>query len=125
MNQLSNMRINLYQTLSGVNNYYQNALTSSQGTLKDQTTAIYIVESELNQSKRRLELLNMEKNNKIRLVEINNYYGQKYAEHSDLMKNIIYILIPVLILSLLKNKGLLPENIRYFELFNLVVLELN
>ena len=26
MNQLSNMRINLYQTLSGVNNYYQNAL---------------------------------------------------------------------------------------------------
>ena len=23
MNQLSNMRINLYQTLSGVNNYYQ------------------------------------------------------------------------------------------------------
>jgi hypothetical protein len=30
MNQLSNMRINLYQTLSGVNNYYQNALNSSQ-----------------------------------------------------------------------------------------------
>ena len=27
MNQLSDMRINLYQTLSGVNNYYQNALS--------------------------------------------------------------------------------------------------
>jgi len=93
MNQLSNMRINLYQTLSGVNNYYQNALTSTAGTLKDQTAAIYIVESELNKSKERLALLDTEKNNKIRLVEINNYYGDKYAEHSQLMKIIIYILV--------------------------------
>ena len=47
MNQLSNMRINLYQTLSGVNSYYQNALNSSQGTLKEQTAAIYIVDGYL------------------------------------------------------------------------------
>jgi hypothetical protein len=113
MNQLSNMRINLYQTLSGVNNYYQNALTSSQGTLKDQTTAIYIVESELNQSKRRLELLNAEKSNKVRLVEINNYYGDKYAEHGNLMKIIILTLVPIIILALLNNKDILPNSIYY------------
>ena len=113
MNQLSNMRINLYQTLSGVNNYYQNALTSSQGTLKDQTTAIYIVESELNQSKRRLELLNAEKSNKVRLVEINNYYGDKYAEHGNLMKIIIFTLVPIIILALLNNKDILPNSIYY------------
>ena len=113
MNQLSNMRINLYQTLSGVNNYYQNALSSSQGTLKEQTNAIYIVESELNQSKRRLDLLNQEKNNKIRLVEINNYYGDKYAEHGNLMKIIILTLVPIIILALLNNKGILPDSIYY------------
>ena len=106
MNQLSTMRINLYKTLSGVNNFFQNALTSSVGTLKEQTAAISIVEDELNKSKKRLELLEIEKNNKIRLVEINNYYGQKYAEHSSLMKIIIYILIPVIIFSVLKNKGI-------------------
>jgi hypothetical protein len=113
MNQLSNIRINLYQTLSGVNNYYQNALSSSQGTLKEQTNAIYIVESELNQSKRRLDLLNQEKNNKIRLVEINNYYGDKYAEHGNLMKIIILTLVPIIILALLNNKGILPDSIYY------------
>ena len=113
MNQLSNMRINLYQTLSGINNYYQNSLTSSQGTLKEQTAAIYIVESEMNQSKRRLELLNMEKNNKIRLVEINNYYGDKYAEHGNLMKIIILTLVPIIILALLNKNGLLPNSIYY------------
>ena len=64
MNQLSNIRINLYQTLSGINNYYGNALSSSVGTLKEQVAAIAIVENELNQAKKRLELLESEKNNK-------------------------------------------------------------
>ena len=52
----------------------------------------------------------------ILLVEINNYYGQKYAEHSDLMKIIILMLIPIFILSLLKNKEILPSNIYYILL---------
>lgn len=113
LNQLSNMRINLYQTLSGINSYYQNALNSSQGTLKEQTTAIYIVENELNNAKRRLKALDMEKTNKIRLVEINNYYGDKYAEHGTLMKIIIFTLIPVIILAIINKSGILPNIIYY------------
>lgn len=113
MNQLSNMRINLYQTLSGLNNYYENTLNSSVGTLKDQEIAINIVESELNKAKNRLQLLEEDKNNKIRLVEINSYFGDKYVEHTQLMKIIIYILIPVIILAILNNKGILPTSIYY------------
>ena len=113
MNQLSNMRINLYQTLSGVNNYYQNALNSSQGTLKEQTAAIYIVENELNSAKKRLEALDVEKMNKIRLVEINNYYGDKYVEHGNLMKIIIFTLVPVIILAILNKNSILPNTIYY------------
>jgi hypothetical protein len=113
MNQLSNMRVNLYQTLSGLTDYYKNSLNSSQEILKDQTTTIYIVENELNKSKKRLEILNTEKNNKIRLVEINNYYGDKYAEHSDLMKIVILTLVPIIILALLNNHDLLPDIIYY------------
>jgi hypothetical protein len=113
MNQLSNMRVNLYQTLSGVNNYFESALNTSIGSLKEQVVAIGIVENELNRAKKRLEVLEEEKNNKIRLVEINSYYGDKYAEHSQLMKIIIFILIPVIILAFLNNKGLLPNTIYY------------
>jgi len=116
MNQISNMRINLYQTLSGINNYYSSALNSSVGTLKEQTVAIAIVESELNKSKKRLELLEAEKNNKIRLVEINDYYGEKYAEHSTLMKIIIFTLIPIIILAILNSNGILPDTIYYILL---------
>jgi hypothetical protein len=116
MNQLSNMRINLYKTLSGVNNFFENALSSSIGTLREQTVAIGIVESELNQAKQRLEALQAEKNNKIRLVEINDYYGDKYAEHSQLMKIIIFTLVPVIILAILNNKGILPNTPYYILL---------
>lgn len=122
MNQLSNMRINLYQTLSGVNSFFQNALSSSVGTLKEQTVAIGIVESELNQSKNRLQFLEAEKNNKIRLVEINDYYGDKYAEHSQLMKIIIFTLIPVIILAVLNNKDILPSKIYYILLIIIAII---
>jgi len=113
MNRISDMRINLYQTLSGVNNFFQGALSSSIGTLHQQTAAIGIIEDELNQSKKRLEVLENEKLNKIRLVEINDYYGEKYAEHSQLMKILIFTLVPIIILAILNNKGILPEKIYY------------
>ena len=113
MNQLSDMRLNLYKTVGNVNNYFQNALTSSQGTLKEQTAAISIIETELNKSKQRLEMLQEEKNNKIRLVELNDYYGSKYAEHGRLMKIIIFTLVPVIILAVLNNKEVIPQNVYY------------
>ena len=122
MNQLSNMRINLYQTLSGVNGFFQNALSSSVGTLQEQTVAIGIVENELNQAKKNLEVLEAEKNNKIRLVEINDYYGEKYSEHSQLMKIIIFTLVPVIILAFLNNKGILPNTIYYILLIIVAII---
>ena len=64
INDLSNFRINMYQTLGGINGFFNNALSSSLGTLKEQTVAIGIVESELNRSKGRLDILKDDKNNK-------------------------------------------------------------
>jgi len=115
------MRLNLYQTLSGVNDFFQNSLSSTIGTLQQQSAAVGIVENELNQSKKRLEFLEAEKNNKIRLVQINDYYGDKYAEHSDIMKIVIFTLVPVIIITLLKNKGILPNAI-YFILLIIISL---
>lgn len=114
INDLSNFRIQLYQTLGGVNSFFNNALSSSLGTLKEQTVAIGIVETELNRSKKRLEILEEERNNKIRLVEINEYYGSKYEEHAQLMKIIIFMLIPIILFTVLKNKGILPQGAYVF-----------
>jgi len=111
INQISTMRRDLYSTLSNINSFYNDALSSSMGTLNEQTTAINIVENELNRSKRRLEYLEEQKNNKIRLVEINQYFGEKYSEHTKLMKVVIFTIIPNIILMILYNKQILPKNI--------------
>ena len=120
INRISEMRINLYKTLTGVNSFFQQALTSSRGTLTEQTAAIGVIEDELNQAKKRLRELEQEKNNKIRLVEINNYYSQQYEEYSNLMKLVIFILIPIILLTLLKQTGLLPYN--WYYIFVAIVL---
>jgi len=111
INQISKMRMNLYQTLNDVNNYFKHTLTNSEDVLQEQTAAINIVESELSQTKKRIALLEEQNNNKIRLIEINNYYGEKYAEHTTLVKTIVFLLIPIIILSILFNNGFLPKNI--------------
>jgi hypothetical protein len=111
ISQLSTMRVNLYKTLSGMNVFFQGALESSSEILQSQTAAISIVENELNQAKERLDVLEVEKNNKIRLVEINDYYSDRYAEHSKLMKIFVITLIPIIILAILKNKDILPNPI--------------
>jgi hypothetical protein len=111
MNQLSTMRINLYQTLSGVNSFFQSALNSSVGTLQEQIDAIQVVEQQLNDDKQYVNDLEQEQNNKIRLIQINDYFGAKYADHSSLMIIVIFTLVPIIILIFLKNRGILPNSI--------------
>lgn len=113
ISKLSAMRGNLYKTLYDMNKFYENALETSVDTLTEQVEAIGIVEKELNTAKQRLNMLQSNKNDKIRLVEINDYYGNKYTEHSNFMKIIIYTLIPVIILTVLNKHYILPNNIFY------------
>jgi hypothetical protein len=104
-----------------VNNYFESAVNTTVDTLKEQVLAINIVEKELERSKKRLEVIEQERNNKIRFVEINTYFGDKYAEHSQLMKIVIFTLVPIIIFAILNNKGILPNSI-YYVLIGIISL---
>jgi hypothetical protein len=101
INEISQMRINLYATLKNNYSFYQKNVSSSRNTLQEQTQAVNIVEQELNESKKKLQLLEDEKYNKLRLVEINTYYGKTYNAYAAIMKIIVAVCIPVLILAIL------------------------
>jgi hypothetical protein len=111
INQVSQNRINLYKSLGLLNTYYQQNLSNTSNILSEQQIAVKIVEEELNESKRRLESIKQDQINKLRLVEINRYYGDRYSEHSKIMKIIIAMFLPILILSILAKKGLLSSRI--------------
>lgn len=119
INEISQMRINLYKGLNQTYNFFNANVTMSRNTMDEQSAAIQIVENELNEAKRRLKIIQEEKDNKVRLVEISTYYGEKYSDHSDIMKIVIATCIPILILTFFRNRGLLKDSI-YAILFILV-----
>jgi ABC-type multidrug transport system fused ATPase/permease subunit len=121
INELLQIRINLYSTLKDYYNSFQKNVSSSRNVLSEQITAINIIENELEESKRRLKLIQEEKNNKLRLVSINTYYGKKYNAQTKIMQIIVVSCIILIILSILYTKQILPSRI-YFILTAIVII---
>ena len=119
INKVTTMRLDLYQTLNEINKFYKNSLDNSNITLREQKQAVAILEDNLNKSKKEKERLARDKNNKIRLIEINNYYGDRYEEHAQLIKIVVFSLIPIVVLSLLRR--FIPD-IVYSILVALIVI---
>jgi len=111
INEISTARITLYNTLKGMYTVMQTSVAGTRNELVDQMTITGVVEQELNNAKSSINTLSDEKNNKLRMVEINTYYGKRYQAHTGLMKLIILICIPLLILAILGKKGVVPSNI--------------
>jgi hypothetical protein len=121
INKVSSMRASLFKTLNNSQKYYQGTVSSVGGIIGHQINALAVVENQLNESKKRLKIIEEEKNNKLRLVEINTYYGEKYANHTGIMKTVVFFCIPIIILAVLANANILPHSI-YVFLFILVVV---
>ena len=119
--QISTIRANLYATIGNLNDTYVDKLSTSQNILGDQLAAIQIIENELGASRSSLQETDDIKNNTKRMIEINSYYGEKYAESSKLMIILVYMLIPIIILALLNRYNLLPTNV-YYALVAIVAL---
>lgn len=111
INKISQIRMSLLQTLNTMSNTLQTQVGNSRVDLVDQLTLIGVIEEQLNQIKAQMNQSDNIKNNKLRMVEINTYYGKRYRAYTELMKIVIFSCILFLILALLKKKELLPENI--------------
>jgi len=122
INEIAQTRLTLYQGISNMASSYQQNLETSNNTIQEQMLAIDIVENELNEAKRRLNLLEEQKYNKLRLVEINTYYGKQYNAYKDVAKTIVFFSILVLIIVILGKKEILPTNI--YILLNVLVISM-
>jgi ABC-type multidrug transport system fused ATPase/permease subunit len=86
---IQDTRTDLINALSSINTYYTQNLTGSSNTLEQQTNAVAIMDREMIQAQKRLAYINEQKQNKLRVVEINQYYSASYAEWTRLVKIII------------------------------------
>ena len=69
---------------------------------------------EIDESKKKIALLNEEKYNRLRLIEINNYYGSQYSTHQKIILYFIFLCIIFLILIILKNKNILSADVFFW-----------
>jgi hypothetical protein len=121
INEISQMRLNMYSNMNDMYSYYQKNVEASRTTMGQEVAAIDIIENELNEAKKRLNVVEDEKNNTLRLVEFNTYYGKKYNSHTRIMKTIVIFCIPIIILAYLANIGFLPSKL-YMFLVGIVII---
>ena len=122
INQLSQMRSNLYTFLNNNSLNTVQHLAASNNLLSQQAQTVIIVENELNDAKNQLLGMQKDKYSKLRMVQINTYYGDRYSDHSSMMKSIVIICAVIILITILFNKGFLPSQLYYLMLIIIVVV---
>jgi hypothetical protein len=111
INELSGMRGTLFGNLKDMYSMNKYQVSQTKNDLVDELTTIKVIEGELNNSKQIMNSLKREKQDKLRMVEINTYYGQRYEAHINIIKFIIMVCIPVLLITVLNKKNFISSNI--------------
>lgn len=124
INKLSDMRMGLYQGVNRNQDFYEQNVKAAMNTVDYQLGALDIVEEQLNEAKKRLHTLEEDKYNKLRLVEINQYYSQKYANQTSIIKTFIFYTIILLIINVFYQVQLLPSKIHTILLVGVFTIAL-
>jgi len=99
-------------------------LASTYGTVKEagqvfdsdalyeaQRTAIQFIKSEKARAAENANSLKQDNLNKRRMAQINTYYTKNYEANTEVMKNIIFISVALIVLAVLRTKDLIPASI--------------
>ena len=111
INNLAKARGDLYNNMNDFSSQIETVAGERRNALVQNSVAVSVIQDQIQNSKQTLSGLEEDKSNKMRLVEINNYYGKKYEFQTEIMKIIILTCIPVLIISILLKKGFIPNMI--------------
>ena len=118
---IEDTRSNLTNALSSINSYYTQNLVSASDTLQQQTDAVAIIDKEMSRAKKRLAYINEQKEDKLRVVEINQYYSASYAEWTKLLKYVIYLVIAIMVLIIIRrNFPFVPQIIYSLLMISIV-----
>jgi hypothetical protein len=114
---LINILTNTYGTVAGASTVF------SSGSLYDaQKTALDFIGKEKSRTSQNANILETDNNNKKRMSQINMYYTQNYQANTEIMKNIIYMSVGLIVLTLLKTKEYIPSSIATLGTIFILVL---
>lgn len=106
INELSTIRTNLFSKMKDFYLNAENVKKNNESTLGDKTELTMTVEKEITEIKKRLTDLKDEKVNKKRLVQLGEYEYERYEEHKQIMKVLVYASLAVLVVLYSKTMGM-------------------
>ena len=89
INELSQMRMDMYSNLQNMYSLYQTNANNLSDSINIRRTSVDMMENELNQLKTHLNEIDQMKLNKLRTVEINNYYAKRYNAYKNISVYIV------------------------------------
>jgi len=122
LGNLSTIKMNLYDSIKDIYDSSIDTMTITHHTVKEQIAAIKIVEKELQNSAKRMNELNDNNINKMRMIEINRYYEEKYNDHSGFIKYLILFIVTLLLIYILYRRLLINDIIYKILLFIVILI---
>lgn len=111
INELSSKREALNQEIASLGERAKVDLKVDFQAFQQQMRIVEAAERQLNESKVKLKLLNDEKLNKLRLVQINTYYHKRYDALSSLVKKFVLFIAVAIVIAILMQRGILSASI--------------
>ena len=108
LNELSTMRMGLFNQLKNMYQDGQSETANSRSNLADQITMVKVIENELTNAKSELKALEDERKNKKRLVELTDYEYDRYKSHKNILKIIAYGALAILFIVMLMKQPWFP-----------------
>jgi hypothetical protein len=109
INELSQTRINLFESLKNDYEDKQDLVKGTHENLVKQYTNAKIVEHKMNNTKQHMKAIQQDNYNKLRMVQINQYSSDKYYAYSKLFKLFVVIMIPIVIIGSISKSNIIPD----------------
>jgi hypothetical protein len=111
VNEVADMRISMFRGLKDMYTQTQESVSQTRVDLVDQLTVLGVVNAELDNARGHLRELEEARTGKVRMAEINTYYGKRYRAHADIMKLLVIVCLPIMVIVVLQKKGIISSKI--------------
>jgi hypothetical protein len=102
--------------------YAADRVATSRGALVNQATVYGVMEQQLEQAEIGLGKVEGTQENKMRMVEVNTYYSDKYRAQTGLIKLIIIVCVAFLLVVILMKKNLIPNQVAVVLLVGIILI---
>lgn len=120
----ANARMNEFKILEKLYNVLLDTDKNAAAEIKDQITQLEMVNKSLKEKQEQMAINKNINIGNLRMSEISTYYSEKYRAIVKIIIYIIYLCVPILLLSVLKNREIISGNIMSLAVTIIIVIGL-